>query len=89
MKKLFIITDVGKTDSRYRMRDDMIGTVVRAELTSNFSDLFDVDKPPLLYVREDGTTVGYTIQDLSLWHQGKKPNYNVTFHACITVKPLQ
>ena len=89
MKKLFIITDVGKTDSRYRMRDDMIGTVVRAELTSNILDPYENCEYALLYMREDGTAEGTTIQDLSLWHQGKEPNYNVAFHACITVKPLQ
>lgn len=89
MKKLFIITDVGKIDSRYHRRDDMIGTVVRAELTSNISDLYEVCRLPLLYMREDGTAEGNTIQDLSLWHQGNQPNYNFAFHACITVKPLQ
>ena len=83
MKKLFIITDVSLTDARYYLRDRMIGTVVRAELVDDQNKIGN----DFLYIRESGTALGTTFQDMSLWDSN--PEKKFAFHASITLKPLQ
>ena len=98
MKKLFIITDIASPDGRAYLKDRIIGTVVRAEVSDPGLDPYEAMLKDQLFLREDreidgvlvpGWSSGVTFQDSSIWYDFTGPQIESLCHLNIRVKPLQ